>query len=264
MYWYQSYLVAISWAIYDLKFNINRQLSAKLYIVMGKKQSKSSTSNVKQHQTFIFPDELMKLNDDNRSYQYIPYPDIQQDDKVITIGKFFDKNICDSLIKTVTDWKVLECFEQKGTKDYAARYNDRFSITNEQITDVIWSKLKSCLNQDQYILKQLKFENAKGLNPQLRIYRYEKGHYFDKHYDESVHVTGLGTTQWTLLIYLSGGEDLVGGDTIFYSAYEKVATNVHPMAGLALLHKHGDDCLLHEAQMVERGIKWILRSDVVF
>ncbi len=43
----------------------------------------------------------------------------------------------------------------------------------------------------------------------------------------------------------------------------KVAT-VAPDAGLALLHLHGDDCLQHEAMEVRRGVKYILRSDVVF
>lgn len=40
--------------------------------------------------------------------------------------------------------------------------------------------------------------------------------------------------------------------------------SVAPAAGLALLHAHGDDCLEHEAAAVERGVKYILRSDVVF
>jgi hypothetical protein len=33
--------------------------------------------------------------------------------------------------------------------------------------------------------------------------------------------------------------------------------------GMALLHKHGDDCLLHEGREVKSGEKWVLRSDLV-
>ena len=29
--------------------------------------------------------------------------------------------------------------------------------------------------------------------------------------------------------------------------------NIHPNKGMALLHKHGDDCLKHEAEMVANG-----------
>lgn len=34
--------------------------------------------------------------------------------------------------------------------------------------------------------------------------------------------------------------------------------------GLALLHRHGDDCLLHEGRPVVKGIKWVLRSDLMY
>ena len=30
------------------------------------------------------------------------------------------------------------------------------------------------------------FQDAVGLNPQLRVYRYTRGHHFGKHYDDSV------------------------------------------------------------------------------
>ena len=32
--------------------------------------------------------------------------------------------------------------------------------------------------------------------------------------------------------------------------------------GMALLHKHGKDCLLHEGREVMEGEKWIIRSDL--
>ena len=44
----------------------------------------------------------------------------------------------------------------------------------------------------------------------------------------------------------------------------KVVASVMPETGLALLHKHGDDCLLHEGRPVTAGTKYILRSDVIF
>lgn len=31
---------------------------------------------------------------------------------------------------------------------------------------------------------------------------------------------------------------------------------------MALLHKHGQDCLLHEGREVREGEKWIIRSDL--
>ena len=44
---------------------------------------------------------------------------------------------------------------------------------------------------------------------------------------------------------------------------KKVASIV-PKAGRALLHRHGDCCLEHEAAPVTSGLKYILRTDVCF
>lgn len=32
--------------------------------------------------------------------------------------------------------------------------------------------------------------------------------------------------------------------------------------GMALLHKHGNECLLHEGREVTSGEKWVIRSDL--
>ncbi|KAI1300991.1 hypothetical protein EDD11_005890 [Mortierella claussenii] len=39
---------------------------------------------------------------------------------------------------------------------------------------------------------------------------------------------------------------------------------VKPERGLLLVHKHGDECMLHEALMVYQGFKYVLRTDVVY
>lgn len=44
----------------------------------------------------------------------------------------------------------------------------------------------------------------------------------------------------------------------------KVVATVVPKTGMALLHKHGNNCLLHEGKAVKSGVKYLLRSDVVF
>ena len=32
--------------------------------------------------------------------------------------------------------------------------------------------------------------------------------------------------------------------------------------GMALLHRHGKDCMLHEGREVLEGEKWVIRSDL--
>ena len=79
---------------------------------------------------------------------------------------------------------------------------------------------------------------------------------FGQHIDESNYIPGVGETRLTILIYLS---DCVGGATRFE---HDVA--FQPTAGSLLLHVHGDDCLLHEAEAVQSGIKYVLRTDLVY
>jgi len=69
-----------------------------------------------------------------------------------------------------------------------------------------------------------------------------------------------------LLLYLtSAAEGCVGGETVFYPHDRQVASEeiaVPLETGMLLLHKHGDDCLLHEGREVKDGEKWVLRTDL--
>src|SRR5579862_7851199 len=70
-------------------------------------------------------------------------------------------------------------------------------------------------------------------------------------------------TTWTLLLYLTS--PLSGGETIFYpppSPANPSPITVAPLTGMALLHRHGQECLLHEGREVLQGEKWIVRSDL--
>lgn len=58
----------------------------------------------------------------------------------------------------------------------------------------------------------------------------------------------LTKTTWTLLLYLtSATEGCQGGETVFFPNDRRVAKEevaVPPETGMALLHKHGNDCML--------------------
>lgn len=84
-------------------------------------------------------------------------------------------------------------------------------------------------------------------------------------------------TTWTLLLYLTSTSDgCIGGETVFYpnqtptrggksTKRDKTATSpieVSLETGMVLLHKHGNDCMLHEGKEVLEGEKWVIRSDL--
>ncbi|KAL6774036.1 hypothetical protein ACKKBG_A23525 [Auxenochlorella protothecoides x Auxenochlorella symbiontica] len=140
----------------------------------------------------------------------------------------------------------------------AFRDNDRVSIQDQAWADTLWTALglQGTLGRDPTTGAQ-----PVGLNPNLRFYRYRPGQRFGRHIDESNDLGGGKFTLYTVLIYLSTPGE--GGETVFYKRGKRLAA-VSPRTGLALLHRHGRDCLLHEGAEVAAGEKWVLRSDVVY
>lgn len=76
-------------------------------------------------------------------------------------------------------------------------------------------------------------------------------------------------TTWTLLLYLtSPATGCKGGETVFYPDPPSRREAPPPPivaeleVGMALLHRHGRDCMLHEGREVLEGEKWIIRSDL--
>ncbi|GAA5955956.1 hypothetical protein JCM8115_004372 [Rhodotorula mucilaginosa] len=149
----------------------------------------------------------------------------------------------------------------------AERTNERISLTDPDLAVRLWND--TGLRDACQAIEGRHGRRAVGLNPNMRIYRYPTGSFFGPHYDDDNVVEGLGTTEWTLLIYLTGKEDgVVGGETAFYPTPSRKGNGpaIVPelKAGRALLHRHGQHCALHEGRTVEQGEKWVLRSDVVF
>lgn len=151
-------------------------------------------------------------------------------------------------------------------KGEAYRDNDRISVTDPLLAQTMWESGINRIFLDINIAGKV----ATGLNPNIRFYRYVEGQRFGRHIDESVNLGDGCRTQYTLLIYLSGkgsakdSQALVGGETVFYDHRGGIVAEVAPVQGMALLHLHGARCMLHEARVVKKNVKYVLRSDVVF
>ncbi|CUM57637.1 unnamed protein product [Debaryomyces tyrocola] len=246
----------------------------------SKNDSKVSKIDSKHLKKFKFPDNFNNLLVNYSKQFFKPQPETLIRDQIIIVEKFFSNELCNELIKSFESSPELkmETTPLIKSKEYAARFNDRGFSVDFDASRNLWSYLQKILLQefeyedDDGNDMKLIFNDAIALNSQLRIYRYRKGHHFGQHYDESVicplaedKSNQKGITKWTLLIYLTGDDEFKGGGTIFYPDYSSAKhLNVHPSKGMALLHKHGDDCLKHEAEIVEDGVKWVLRSDVVY
>jgi hypothetical protein len=192
------------------------------------------------------------------------------DDQILVIRNFFTSTLCKSYIAYLSTLPLVTT-PGKPKKGEAVRVNDRFQVDDASFSNLLWEKtaLQELISQDG---TDKWGGQVLGLNSNIRIYRYRPGHCFNQHYDESNRIFFgpdkiPAKTTWTLLIYLS---ICGGGETVFYPEGsgrkgEKAPDplSVEPEAGLALLHRHGQECLLHEGKEVKSGEKWVLRSDLV-
>ncbi|XP_028768522.1 uncharacterized protein LOC114726124 isoform X2 [Neltuma alba] len=200
-----------------------------------------------------------------------------KDSDLFTVQSFFSSAESKAFIKVAEAIGFSHQGSLGPTKGEAYRDNDRISVHDPALADTIWESGLDKVFSDIRIRGKV----AVGLNPNIRLYRYNVGQRFGRHIDESVDLGEGNCTYYTLLVYLSGGlksspknatkkpgdlsvDPLSGGETVFYGSRNSVVAEVAPTEGMALLHLHGDKCLLHEARNVTKGVKYVFRSDIVF
>jgi len=156
-------------------------------------------------------------------------------------------------------------------------------VADDDTTGIIWQRCRDQFrNGDDYVGKQ-----ALGINARFRFYRYGQGDYFAAHSDGSWPgsrvvdgelVTNAFDDRWsqlTLLLFLT--EDYLGGATQFYvdaddskrparGVENAHIVNLRTPIGAALCFPHGMHPLhcLHSSQAIQSGLKYIIRSDVLF
>lgn len=193
-------------------------------------------------------------------------------DQILIIRNLLPSKLCCTL---TTFLSTLPLTTTPGIpkRGEAVRVNDRFQIHDPLFAEQLWSSTALSHLVSTYSDPSIWRGDVLGLNPNIRVYRYRPGQFFDAHYDESNYVefgaekkTAIpGRTTWTLLVYLTVCE---GGETAFYHEAKRKGERVpEPVivgmeVGMALLHNHVE-CMLHEGREVVSGEKWVLRSDLV-
>ena len=127
------------------------------------------------------------------------------------------------------------------------RNNNRAFHKSEELAELLWEKGRP------FIPEQIGNSRAIGLNELFRFYRYQRGHQFKGHYDESYIRNEVEASYFTFMIYLN--DNFQGGDTTFQGL------RVQPKQGMALIFLHS---LYHEGSEVTQGVKYVLRTDVMY
>lgn len=127
------------------------------------------------------------------------------------------------------------------------RNNGRVILDDSNLAEELFKRL-----EDQ-LPKQIDEYTLKGLNEQLKIYRYEVGQEFKMHKDAPFVRNENERSFLTMLIYLNN--DYEGGETFFLDGTVKGST------GQCVVFRQS---MAHAGLKVKSGVKYAIRTDVMY
>ena len=143
------------------------------------------------------------------------------------------------------------------------RNNDRVMFDDVPLARELWDRVKPFVPATL----DVGFNRwaAVGLNERFRFYRYAPGQRFNWHFDGCFERDSREESRLTFMVYLS--DDFEGGETEFNLKREGVVRDtdpvlrVKPVTVTALVFRHA---ILHQGATVTKGLKYVLRSDVMY
>jgi predicted 2-oxoglutarate/Fe(II)-dependent dioxygenase YbiX len=99
------------------------------------------------------------------------------------------------------------------------------------------------------------------MNERLSYLRYGSGQYFRQHCDGQLELPDGRKSRVTIQVYL-GNDDVEGGATRFHDSRSRHYYDVEPKKGRVLIFQQRN--LLHSGEDVTKGLKYALRSDLMF
>ena len=171
-------------------------------------------------------------------------------DKLFTIDAVLSPAECREMIERAEriGFGIATINAWEGPRvDPKVRNNDRVMLDDASLAAELWSRVR------ERISPLRGGRQVRGLNERFRFYRYAPGQKFAWHSDGPFQRENGEISLLTFMIYLNDGYR--GGATRFEW------TEVEGKAGMALVFEHG---LTHEGAELTEGLKYVLRSDVMF
>jgi predicted 2-oxoglutarate/Fe(II)-dependent dioxygenase YbiX len=175
------------------------------------------------------------------------------------VPALYTRHECAAILASVAgaEWLPGTVNRTSGREvDSAVRDNLTAIVRDSELARTLWARLAPHVPREMTSAWDgpRRAVSATGVFEPLRIYRYEVGHHFGLHSDQS-YARGDARSLLTLLVYLD--DDFEGGETEF----PEQARTIVPRAGAALWFQHA---LLHAGKHVTRGTKHLLRTDVLY
>ena len=169
---------------------------------------------------------------------------------IYLIEDFLSQDECDQLIE-FSEAKGYEKakvnLDGKQVLMTMVRNNERLLEMNALRGQEYWNHLK--LFHPEKLGNSVAFE----LNELFRFYKYTNKQRFKRHRDGSFERNDSEFSAYTFMIYLN--DQFIGGETAFDNV------TIRPQKGTALIFRHE---LKHEGKPIIDGVKYVLRSDIMY
>ena len=159
---------------------------------------------------------------------------------------------CDRLLEELRErpWEAAPITTPRGpVMRPDLRNNQRYMVDDPPLAQKLFERVRPSLPP------RMKGREVLSANERLRYYRYEPGQQFGLHADGWFERNPRERSLLTFMVYLN--DDFTGGSTDFPT----LGRSVTPKAGRALLFQHK---LLHQGSVVQSGVKFVLRSDILY
>ena len=170
--------------------------------------------------------------------------------EIIWVDNYWQPNKCQELISKSekSGYEPATIMTDLGPRVVdRIRNNERVLFKDFELAKDIWLEIYSI------VPPQFGNSRAHEINELFRFYRYRPGQEFKKHRDGSFIRNAKEASYYTILIYLN--DDFKGGETTFGDIV------ISPKQGSLLIFNHQ---LEHAGNPVTEGIKYVLRSDVMY
>jgi len=172
---------------------------------------------------------------------------------IVTIENLLDEDECQTLIDYIerSNPQPAPINTADGVmRDANVRNNDRSMMNDEEFAEKIFERARKIIPPSIF------GRDAIGLNELFRCYRYGPGMKFAPHTDSAYERNEHERSFYTFLIYLNEVEE--GGETNFLVEPE---LSFSPEPGLGIIFQHP---ITHEGAVVTKGLKYVLRTDVMY
>lgn len=172
---------------------------------------------------------------------------------VLTVGSVLSADECAALIDRIETMEPEPAPVSTGRGSVMMpelRNNDRVMFDDPLLASLLLRRVQTQVPprlETDWVLS--------GANERLRCYRYRPGQRFRPHFDGCFERTPKERSFLTFLVYLNTCE--AGGATCF----NDLELEVQPSTGAGLLFNHH---LLHEGAPVLKGVKYVVRTDLLY